>query len=362
MSDAQAADSSRTVGVVIPTYNRDDLLESCLKHVAHQTLRPSRLVIIDNGARNIMPEFLRKFENLEWIPLSSNRGTAVAFNVGIGAVKSCNYVFLLNNDAEMEPECLSRLVRALENDDSYSAAVPKLLRWSDPRYLDGVGDEILLGGGAYRVGSGELDAGQYEAPGPVFSACAAAALYRAILFQDIGFFDEDFFAYREDVDLGLRAQLRGHRCVYVPAARALHRGSATLGTPFRPEIIRVSTRNQVLAIVKNYPSSTILHLMRQLIVFQFLWLGLAVKKRAFLAYCFGLLGAVSLLPKTIKKRNQIQSRRLVDSTSFLSIMKASEERIRRWHASPYATHRPQLLTLYFRIFKGQEEVTAERCQ
>jgi len=232
MNQASTA-GSPTVGVAIPTYNRDDLLETCLEHVAYQTLRPARIIIIDNGTRNIMPEFLRKFEPLEWIPLHSNRGTSVAFNLGIGAAKRCEYVFLLNNDVDMEPECLSRLVQALEQDSSYSAAVPKLLRWSDPRYLDGVGDEILLGGGAYRVGNGELDAGQYDQSGPVFSACAAAALYRTSLFEDIGGFDEEFFAYREDVDLGLRAQLRGHRCLYVPAARAHHRGGATMGT-FHP--------------------------------------------------------------------------------------------------------------------------------
>ena len=359
MSQASAVVSARSVGVVIPTYDRDDLLETCLEHVARQTVRPAQIVIIDNGTRKIMPEFLRKFEPLDWIPLSYNRGTAVAFNLGIGAAKHCDYVFLLNNDVEMEPECLSHLVQALEQDRSYSAAVPKLLRWSDPRYLDGVGDEILLGGGAYRVGNGELDAGQYDEPVPVFSACAAAALYRTSLFEDVGCFDEDFFAYREDVDLSLRAQLRGHRCLYVPTARAHHRGSATLG-PFHSETIRLSTRNQILAIIKNYPSSTIWRLVPRLVVFQFFWLGLAIQKRAFLGWCRGLLNAISLVPSLMKKRNDIQSKRLIDSKSFLSIIKASEGRIRSWYTSPYTVRRPQLLSLYFGIFKVHECESVKR--
>ena len=360
MSQASAVVSARSVGVVIPTYDRDDLLESCLEHVARQTLPPARIIIIDNGTRNIMPEFLRKFEPLDWIPLSGNRGTAIAFNLGIGAAKQCEYVFLLNNDVEMEAECLSHLVQALEQDRTYSAAVPKLLRWSDPRYLDGVGDEILLGGGAYRVGNGELDAGQYDESGPVFSACAAAALYRTSLFEDIGCFDEDFFAYREDVDLGLRAQLRGHRCLYVPAARAHHRGGATLGSPFHSETIRLSTRNQILAIIKNYPSSMIWRLAPRLVAFQFFWLGLAIQKRAFVGYCRGVLNAIPLVPSALRKRREIQSKRLVASESVLSIMKASEERIRRWYASPYMVRRPQLLRFYFGIFKALEGESLKR--
>ena len=349
MNQASTA-GSPTVGVAIPTYNRDDLLETCLEHVAYQTLRPARIIIIDNGTRNIMPEFLRKFEPLEWIPLHSNRGTSVAFNLGIGAAKRCEYVFLLNNDVDMEPECLSRLVQALEQDSSYSAAVPKLLRWSDPRYLDGVGDEILLGGGAYRVGNGELDAGQYDQSGPVFSACAAAALYRTSLFEDIGGFDEEFFAYREDVDLGLRAQLRGHRCLYVPAARAHHRGGATMGT-FHPKTIALSTRNQILMIGKDYPLSLIWRLAPRLIAFQLFWLGFAIQKRAFAGYCRGLLDVISLVPNMLGKRREIQPKRLVATESLLSIMRASEERIRGWYESPHTVRSPQLLRVYFGLFK-----------
>ena len=149
---------------------------------------------------------------------------------------------LLNNDAELENDSLARLVETLDSDPNYSIAVPKLLQWSDSRFLDGVGDDILLSGGAYRVGHGELDFGQYETPEPVISACAAAALDRRSLFDDIGSFDQDFFAYREDVDLCLRAQLRGHRCIFVPKARVKHRGSATLGTTFYRWIVRLITR------------------------------------------------------------------------------------------------------------------------
>jgi GT2 family glycosyltransferase len=351
MPPKPALDNDCAVGVVIPTYDRDDLLEGCLEHLARQTLQSFRTIIVDNGARDSMPGFLSGFNNIEWIPMLRNRGTAVAFNRGIAAAAGCKFVFLLNNDAELEPECLSHLVRTLENDHTYSIAVPKLLRWADPRYLDGVGDEILTGGGAYRVGSGELDASQYDVPRSVFSACAAAALYRTSLFNDIGGFDEDFFAYREDVDLCLRAQLRKHRCIYVPAARAHHHGSATMGKPAHSWIIRLSTRNQMLAILKTYPRSTLLRLLPQLLLFQLLWLGFAAQRDALWGCCLGVTDALRALPATLVKRAAIQSKKLLNGRSFLGLLQESERRI--WQAQKSA-HNPQpsrMLGTYFRFVK-----------
>jgi GT2 family glycosyltransferase len=337
-----------SVGVVIPTYDRDDLLEKCLERLAFQTLQSFRTIIIDNGTRKSMPFFLSRFERVEWISLLSNQGTAVAFNRGIAAIANCKFVFLLNNDAELEPECLSHLVQALENDATYSMAVPKLLRWSDPRYLDGVGDEILLGGGAYRVGKGELEAGQYHNPHSVFGACAAAALYRTSLFEDIGGFDEDFFAYREDVDLCLRAQLRGHRCIYVPAARAYHHGSATMG-PAHSWVIRLSTRNQIIAILKSYPGPTLLRLFPQLLLFQILWAAFAAYENALLAYFLGLIDVLGTLPKTLVKRRGVQSKRLLTSRSFSTLLRESESRIWLYYKSPHNPQPSRLLGAYFRF-------------
>jgi GT2 family glycosyltransferase len=291
----------------------------------------------------------------------SNRGTAVAFNRGIAAAAGCDFVFLLNNDVELEPDCLSRLVQALANDHTFSMAVPKLLRWSDPRYLDGAGDEILLGGGAYRLGQGELDVGQYDSPQPVFSACAAAALYRTSLFKDIGDFDEDFFAYREDVDLALRAQLRGHSCLYVPTARAHHHGSATMG-PAHSWVIRLSTCNQILAILKSYPGPILLRLLPQLLLFEVLWVAFAAHRGALLACGLGLIDALKTLPRTLAKRRYIQSKRLRNGRAFLAVLKQSEWRIWRSYKSLSNPQPSRLLGAYFRLVKPPRIVsgTADR--
>ena len=145
---------------------------------------------------------------------------------------------------------------------------------------------------AYRVGNVGLvmSANMITLNLEIVSACAAAALYRRSLFQDIGGFDEDFFAYCEDVDLGLRAQLRGHRChtAYVPKARVRHHGSATMGATFHPKIMRLTSRAiACFVILKNYPMAIFFRLMPRLIVFQVLWLIFAIRKRAFLASCMG---------------------------------------------------------------------------
>jgi GT2 family glycosyltransferase len=349
ISSLQPPNGPPRVTVIIPTCNRDNLLETCLAHLAQQTFQSFRIVVVDNGTRDAIPPALEAIPRLRWIPLFSNRGTATAFNRGLAEARQTPFVFLLNNDAELEDDCLLRLVQALEENPGYSVAVPKLLQWSDPARLDGAGDEVLLGGGAYRVGRGDLDGSRYDKAEPVLSACGAAALFRRSLFDDVGEFDEDFFAYREDVDLCLRAQLRGHRCIYVPQARARHRGSATLGSTFHPQIMRLTTRNQLLVLAKNYPASVLFVLLPRIIIFQILWMGLALKEGAFLSSCSGLLGALPMLLKTLVKRRRIMDTKLLSSGEMLEKLRESERRIWRWHSSVRNGHPSKLLTAYFWI-------------
>lgn len=351
---SNVAVQSPSVDVIIPTWDRDDLLQKCLDHLRQQTLTSFRVVVVDNGngnGRGSISALLDASPNVRWVRLGKNHGTAVAFNRGLGECLDTKYVLLLNNDVELEPGCLAHLVRALEDNPHYSAAVPKLLQWANPKLLDGAGDEILLGGGAYRVGYGELDVGQYDKPESVFSACAAAVLYRRSFLDNLGGFDEDFFAYRDDVDLCLRAQLRGYRCIYVPQARARHRGSATLGSPFHPLVIRLSTRNQIFCLVKNYPTTVLFRVALRLIVFQILWVGLAIRKGRFLSWCGGVLGALRLLPAMWMKRRKVMGSSVLSDEEMLARFRESEERIRRWQESPHNQRPSRLLRLYFRIFK-----------
>lgn len=349
-SNRQEEDTRCIVTVIIPTYNRIELLEICLQHLESQTFRSFQIVIVNNGAVGPVSLAPLPSRKVKWIHLPRNEGTAAAFNRGLAQCRESPYVFLLNDDAEVEPDCLALLVQALEKTPSYSIAVPKLLQWSNPSRLDGAGDEVLLSGGAFRVGRGQLDEGQYDRVETVLSACGAAALYRRSLFDDVGGFDEDYFAYREDVDLSLRALLRGHRCLFVPEARVRHRGSATIGSPFHPKIIRLTTRNQILTIIKNYPLPVFLRLLPRIMVFQILWMGYAIKKHAFLASCMGLMGAIRMLPRTLRKREQAMRHRVVFNRELLRLLTESEKRIWRWHSSFRDGRASKLLAAYFCIF------------
>jgi len=348
----------RQVAVIIPTLDRDDLLEKCLASLAQQTLLPERILVLDNSPRSAPPAFLACFPRVEYFPLRKNSGTAGAFNRGLALCKASPYVLLLNNDAEIEPNCLAQLVDALEDDASSDIAVPRLVQAAHPELLDGVGDEMILGGGAFRVGHNERDAGQYEAREYVLSACGAAVLIRRAVLEDVGDFDEDFFAYREDVDFSLRAQWRGHSCVYVPGARGRHLGSATLGSTFHPRIMRLSSRNQICLVIKNYSWPILVRLLPRLAVFQLLWAGLAVRKGAFLSYCLGMLEALLLLPKMWARRRAILSTRRISGSEMLARMRASEARVWRWHSSPQNSRPSKLLAVYFHIFGAPREGSA----
>jgi GT2 family glycosyltransferase len=338
------------VAVIIPTSNQSELLQVCLQHLNSQTLQATEILIIQNGPPGPAPAVPLDAQEVNWIHFPTNQGTSVAFNRGLAECRNSPYFFLLNDDTELEPNCLALLVKALEDNPDYSVAVPKLLQASNPSLLDGAGDELLLGGGAYRVGRGQADEGQFDRREPVLGACAAAALYRGSLFEDIGNFDEDYFAYLEDVDLSLRALLRGHRSLFVPEARVRHRGGATFGSSYHPEIIRFTTRNQILTIIKNYPLAVLLRLSPRMMVFQILWMGFAIRKRAFGAWCMGLLGLIPKLLRALGKRKLVRRLKTISNRELLRQLAESENRIWRWQTTTQSGRRPQLLTIYFKIF------------
>jgi GT2 family glycosyltransferase len=339
-----------TVTVIIPTSNQSQLLQICLQHLNSQTFQPTETLIVQNGPPGPAAAVSLDAQNVTWIHLPTNQGTSVAFNRGLAESRKSPYFFLLNDDTELEPDCLALLVKALEDNPDYSVAVPKLLQASNPSLLDGAGDELLLGGGAYRVGRGLADEGQFDRRERVLGACAAAALYRGSLFEDIGNFDEDYFAYLEDIDLSLRALLRGHRSLFVPEARVRHRGGATFGSSFHPEIIRLTTRNQILTIIKNYPLPILLRLCPRMMVYQVLWMGFAIRKRAFGAWCMGLLGLIPKLRRALGKRKLVRRLKTISNRDLLRQLAESESRIWRWHTTTQSGRRPQLLTIYFKIF------------
>ncbi|MCI5211293.1 MAG: glycosyltransferase family 2 protein, partial [Candidatus Electrothrix sp. ATG2] len=177
------------------------------------------------------------------------------------------------------------------------------------------------------LGTMEQDGPVYSQPGPIFGACAGAVLYRRSLFDHIGLFDEDFFAYLEDVDLNLRINRSGGRGYYVPAAKVYHIGSASSGSKINPFTIRLSTRNSSYVLLKNYPTRFFCRFLPVILIYQFFWLLFVLKKRQFPAYLQGVGQALLGMGKMRKKYNKICTDTSISVAEFSECLGRAEKAV-----------------------------------
>ena len=342
----------KTVVIAIPSLYRPDLTARCIASIQRQTLPAEqwKIVVIENEARpeSILPDPLPR--NTIRIELPVNEGTTNSINRGMAAVPS-PYVLLLNNDVELEPDYLEKLVKTLEGDETLGFATGKLLRASDPSRLDGAGDAMLLAGASYRLGHLDSDRGQFDQPMPLLTACGAAVMYRSKAFLLCGALDADFFAYLDDLDLALRTHLIGYRGVYVPDAVAYHVGSATLGQALHPRVIEYITRNQLFVVMKDYPKAVFRRLLPRIVTYQALWFLFAIRRGGLLAYLRGLRGAFRGRKRMRQKHRNLMANRKIDDAQLLALMKMSERQVHEWQQSQPLGQRSSMLNLYFRLFR-----------
>ena len=240
-------DAVPAVDVIIPSYNGEHLLGPCLAALARQTLPPARVLVVDNGSAD-GSRGVAEAAGAEWLPLGHNLGFPAAVNAGIRA-STAPYLALLNNDATAEPEWLAELVGALERDPAISFAASRMIFTRD-RGINAAGDAFdVRGRGGYNRGIFEPDGPRFDEPRLVFGACAGAALYRRVLFDEIGLFEEEFFLSWEDIDLDLRAALAGRRCLYVPSAIVQH----DQGASSTPDRLALERRNKARLALRDLP-------------------------------------------------------------------------------------------------------------
>lgn len=236
--------------VIIPNYNGKSMLESCFKSLENQGY--SEVIIVDNGSQDGSAEYIKEnHPEFTLIENQENLGFSKAVNQGIKASKT-DYVFLLNNDVELEENCLSNLMKCIQKDDSIFAVATKMVQYHDRSKLDDAGDEYTILGWTKKTGE-DKSSDLYTSRREVFSACAGAALYRKNIFDKIGYFDENFFAYMEDVDISFRARIHGFKCFYCPDAIVFHRTSATTGSRYNEFKTKLAARNNVYVPYKNMP-------------------------------------------------------------------------------------------------------------
>lgn len=269
----------KQVSVVIPNYNGRLYLRECLESLRHQTYVDNEVIIIDNASSDDPYDWIKEDEKLIFKRLDKNYGFSKAVNIGIQMAKG-DYILLLNNDTVIEPDFIEQLVRVIEQDHHIFGVSSKMIAYTNHEIMDDAGDEYTALGWAYKRGDGK-SVEQFKESKRVFSACAGAALYRKEIFQEIGLFDESFFAYMEDVDISYRARIYGYYNIYCPDAKVYHIGSATSGSKYNDFKVKLAARNNVYVPYKNMPFLQLLFNM------PFLMIGTFIKYRWFVKKGFG---------------------------------------------------------------------------
>jgi GT2 family glycosyltransferase len=305
----RAAPPQLTVAVL--SYDGRHLLEVILPSIARQTFRDFEVVVVDNGSCDDTVSWLREqWPAVELISLQQNIGVTAALNVCARAGRA-PLVGLFNNDLELEPECLGELVSALREHPEAGWAGTKLLDFEQRDVLDGAGDVFTWAATGGRRGHGQPDRGQFDRPRTIFGACGGAAVYRRTALEQVGAFDEDFFAFYEDVDWNLRAQLAGFSCRFVPSAVAYHMGSATIGKGLSDFTRYHLWRNTLWIIAKDIPTAALLRHAPQLILGQLVNLAVAVRDRKLGVWLRVWRDGLRGLPRMLRKRRDVQARRRV---------------------------------------------------
>jgi GT2 family glycosyltransferase len=306
--------------VAIATYNGRALLEVALASLAEQTFRDFRVLVVDDASSDDTGRWLAEtWPEVELVTNRRNRGVTATLNTCLERPRT-PLIGLFNNDVELDPRCLERLVLALDQHPEAGSAGGKLLDFAQRELIDGAGDVFSWTAMGARRGHGERDTGQYDQPRAIFGACGGAAVYRRSALETVGALDEDFFAFYEDVDWSLRAQLAGLGCRYVPSAVVYHMGSATLGRGLSDFTRYHLWRNTLWIIAKDLPTSSLLRHSPQLLLGQLINLAVAVRDRKLNIWLRVWRDALRGLPRTLRKRRVVQARKRIAASALEAVV------------------------------------------
>lgn len=258
------------VSVVIPNYNGLAYLEGVLSSLECQSMKNFEVILVDNGSTDGSCAFVAaQYSWVHIIELSENFGFSRAVNEGIKAARA-PYVLLLNNDTEVEPDFLKEMTEGLQRHKKAFSCQAKMIQFHDREKMDDGGNYYCALGWAFAGGKGKATE-RYDKEKKIFSSCAGAAIYRKKIFEKIGYFDDEHFAYLEDLDVGYRARIYGYENWYIPGAVVYHVGSGTSGSRYNQFKIRYSSRNNIYMIYKNMP------LLQMILNLPFLLVGFGMK-------------------------------------------------------------------------------------
>ncbi|MDO4287868.1 MAG: glycosyltransferase family 2 protein [Eubacterium sp.] len=269
------------VSIIIPNFNGEKYIENCLDSLRTQRFTDSEIIVIDDCSKDNSLALLKNYEEVQLLVNKKNSGFAASVNRGIKAAQG-EYVLLLNNDVVVPENFVEKLYEAIAQDERIFSASSKMIRYYERDKIDDTGDFYNILGWAYKRGDGKsVEKLQHQTK--VFSTCAGAGIYRRKIFDEIGYFDEHYFAYMEDVDVSYRGLIHGYKNIYAPDAHCFHIGSATTadGNKYSAFKVKISARNNIYTAWKNMP------LLQFIVNLPFLALGFLIKGSMFTVKGFG---------------------------------------------------------------------------
>lgn len=274
-------DEFKRISIIIPNFNGEKYIKPCLDSLMGQCDDAIEIIVVDDCSSDDSMAVLSDYKNVRVLQNEVNSGFAASVNRGIRESNG-EFLLLLNNDVVVASDFVAALYRAIQKDERRFAISSRMVRFNERDKLDDTGDFYNILGWAFKRGDGN-PISQYHKPTKVFSVCAGAALYRKSVFDEIGLFDERFFAYLEDVDVSYRALIHGYENWYEPTAICYHIGSATTadGNKYSPFKVRISARNNIYLVYKNMPIGQLL------LNFPFLFCGFTAKAAMFATRGYG---------------------------------------------------------------------------
>ncbi len=309
------------ISVIIVTWNSAAHLSRCMECLAAQTLNDFEVILVDNGSTDgSINEVIERWSALKIRVerLNENKGFAAANNLG-ARLSGGQWLALLNSDAFPDPNWLEELIKAAADNPEFSFFASRQIQAKATNLLDGAGDAYHISGLAWRRFAGWSAARFALITEEVFSPCAAAALYLRQAFLQVGGFDEDFFSYHEDVDLGFRLRLQGFRSLYVPGAIVHHVGSATFGA-LSDFALYHWQRNFIWSFVQNMPSALMWEALPAHLIANLIYqVNYTLRGRGIILWK-AKKDAFQGLPRALRKRREIQKKCKINHKELLRTM------------------------------------------
>jgi len=319
-------EKSGLLSIIIPNHDGRAHLELLLPSISRQTVKDFEVVLVDNASGDDSVETARSlYPDIKVVELDENHGFAAGCNRGAHAAAG-QALFFLNSDTLLDPKCVESCRRAVLENKKVGFFQPRVMRLQDRDRLEGAGDRIGPDGRPAKRAAGKHSSAVTDEM--IMSPGGAACVWRRDVFERFGGFEEDFFAYLEDVDLGLRALLSGTEGRLIPDAVVYHRGAGAAadvdsgtGALDRPEAVRWIARNKIWLWARCLPAGVIAACAPWMLA------GLArsavfhtFRSGAGPAFWKGTVEGIAGLPKALKQRRRIQGARTMSSREFMKWM------------------------------------------